>query len=130
MTRTAYEEPLIGDAPDADPTVLLQHPAFSGWRWRPTSPFSKTARRPAGADETILALALEQFGPEVRASYARRLQAMGRWLALAGDTDAAALALAAATQLEELEPAACSFAVQLVKAGFEPERPFYSTIGT
>ena len=52
----AYEEPLIEDAPDADPTVLLQHPAFSGWRWRTTNPISKTARRPEGADATILAV--------------------------------------------------------------------------
>ena len=134
VDAAAYGEPFIGDAPDADPAILLQHPAFAGWRWRPTSPFSKTVRRQAGAqagaDETILAPALKQFGPEVRASYARRLQAMGRWLALAGDTDAAALAMAAVTQIEKLDPAACSIVVQLVKAGFEPERPFYSTIRT
>ncbi len=126
----AHEEPPIGVAPDGDPAILLQHPAFSGWRWRPTSPFAKPVRQQTNADETLLRLALEHFGPEERASYTRRLQTMGRWLALAGDAETAALAVAAATQLEELEPAASSFVIQLVKAGFELERPFYSTIGT
>ena len=125
---TEYEEPPIADAPDTDPADWLQHPAFADWRWRPASPFSHAIRRQANGDEVLLKLALEQFDPEVARATA---PAPGHG-ALAGPGRRCSVGGARRCRghpAEEREPEACSFAVQLVKAGFELERPFYSTIG-
>lgn len=117
-----------GIAHTGDPASLLEHPAFAGWHWWPADRLPRTIWRQPNAKQLLVELALEQFGQEVCAAYVRRLHAMARWLALAGDTNAAALATTAAGQLEAGRPEESLFALRLVMAGFELARRRYSTI--
>jgi hypothetical protein len=123
-----HEETPAGIAETGDPVGLLEHLAFAGWHWWPADRLPKAIWRQPNAEQLLLDLALEQFGQEVCAAYVRRLHAMARWLALAGDPNAAALATTAAGQLEAGRPEESSFALRLIKAGFELARKRYSTI--
>lgn len=129
--RSATEHDEIADMAPAtagDPVALLDHPAFAGWHWWPAVRFPAALWRQPNAEELLLPLAVEQFTADARAGYAQRLHAMARWLALAGDRDAAALALLAAAQVEERAPDANPFVMRLLSAGFELARLRYSTI--
>jgi hypothetical protein len=111
-------------APDdaAAAAILLDHPAFLGWHWWPKDlPLSARwgAQSSGARARTAIEAALGQFGPEVCASYARRLRAMQRWLLLAGDGPAAALAEVAARQVEAGQPQESPFVQRLARAGFE-----------
>jgi hypothetical protein len=117
-TATTADSAPLGD--------LLDHPAFVGWHWWPTSqPWGGTVRDRSGLRAALLA-ALRHFGPDVRESYARRLQAMSRWLEQAGDEQAAALAQATAEEIITVPSETSRFVQHLVRAGFELTQLRYS----
>jgi len=117
------EQPPSDDDPGAT-AILLDHPAFLGWHWWPEDlPVAEGwGGQSVGArarSRAAIEVALAQFGPEVGASYARRLYAMQRWLSLASDQPAAELTAVAARQMEAELPQASAFARRLARAGFE-----------
>lgn len=108
----------------AEIAALLDHPAFNGWLWHNEAVSAASRRlswRPdaVGRAEQITRLATAQFGPDVLASYQRRLTAMAQWLALAGQAEAAALAASAAAHLAETPPAQSLFVRRLIGAGLD-----------
>jgi hypothetical protein len=116
---------VMPDAGDADAVAaLLDHPAFRGWHWWPADlPAEVRQGAPGGAGDARtfdpLRPALSRFGPEVSASYTRRLEAQSRWLTIAGDLHAAALARLAVLQLQAQPPEQASFVRRLTRAGRE-----------
>ncbi len=82
---------------------------------------AQLGRRPLLAERAavITTLVEAQCGPELVASYRRRLAAMGRWLALAGQPAAAGLAVAAAAHLADLPPAQAPFFQRLTGIGLD-----------
>jgi hypothetical protein len=89
--------------------ALLQHPALADWHW-PVGKSSLRAARSVVAEERrgagraprgelITRIAQTEFAPQAKERYAKRLQKMSAWLALAGSPDAATGARAAAAEL-------------------------------
>ncbi len=119
------EEPALADPAQAGNTAaLLDHPAFVSWFWY--TPETEAAARRLGPrptvtarDREITALAQAGFTRDVIASYRRRLEAMARWLALAGDSQAAEAAMAAAVQLDASPPAESPFVRRLIGLGLD-----------
>lgn len=120
----AVVNPAPGAHTPAEIAALLDHPAFSGWLWHNEAVSAASRRlgwRPNAASraEQITRLATTQLGPDVRASYQRRLTAMAQWLALAGQSEAATLAASAAAHLAEASPAQSPFIRRLIGAGLD-----------
>lgn len=125
----------VGDTAD-----LLNHPAFWGWVWpvedrpHPVTDSGETAAssveplsRAGGSAgderaELVKRLVRSQFSPGVVASYRRRLARMVDWLALAGETSAAALAQAASDELGAGRPEESSFLCRLVDIGLQASK--------
>ena len=104
--------------------ALLEHPAFAGWFWRDDA--TVRCRAPLGAApsaalraQQIGSLATAHFIPELIASYQRRLEAMARWLALAGQPDPAAMAMSAVHQLTSCPPDESPFVRRLIGIGLD-----------
>jgi hypothetical protein len=105
--------------------ALLDHPAFANWFWQAPELYDvaeQLGRRhglPERAAE-IGRLAQEHFDAGLLASYGRRLAGMARWLVLAGQEEAAALAAAASRHLAEPgDPAASPLLLRLIGTGLD-----------
>jgi hypothetical protein len=99
------------NVPDIEPAPepaaiagLLDHPAFATWFWPPSEFSPGQITEPEARASLITDIARTQFGPEIKAGYAKSLQKMARWLLLAGEIEAAAVAQAAATDVQ-VQPA-------------------------
>jgi hypothetical protein len=138
-----YFNPLLWNAeprPEAEPlpepgayspeqtAALLDHPLFTGWFWRDEAMFEAARRNGAAVSaavsgarrsQQISALAAAHFGPELIASYQRRLEAMARWLASAGQAEAAAMAMCAVHHLAGCAPAESPFVRRLIGIGLD-----------
>ena len=141
----AANEPGDGAAPasDARAAALLDHPAFATWFWQ--APELYDAAQRLGRRHTlsarsaqVKALASAYFGPELLNLYERRLAGMARWLALASQPEAVALAREAARQFTHHPPAENLFVNRLIgqgldvalanlRSGYDPRRPASST---
>jgi hypothetical protein len=94
----------------AQAAAVLDHPALASWFWQAPALYDAveqlgrkhTAATRAAAVDRLVAV---HFDANLVASYRRRLAGMGRWLALAAQPEAAALAKAAAAQLTAYPPA-------------------------
>jgi len=122
------QETPAGIAQMGDPAGLLEHRPLQAGTGGPQNRLPRPIWRQPNAEQLLVELALEQFGQEVCAAYVRRLHAMARWLALAGDTNAAALAIAAAVNSKAGRPEESSFALRLVKADLSLHGNVNSTI--
>ena len=103
---------------------LLDHPAFAGWFWQAPALYDAAAK--LGLKHALSArvaavaqLAAEAFGAADVASYSRRLLANANWLRLAGQDEAAALAQAAAAQLQTAPPVESPFVRRLIGIGLD-----------
>jgi len=112
------------DRPDRFTAGLLDHPAFAGWFWQAPALYDAAAK--LGLKHTLSAraagvarLAGEAFGAADVASYSRRLLANANWLRLAGQDQAAALAQAAAAQLQAAPPVESPFVRRLIGIGLD-----------
>ena len=121
---SAASEPELAPAITAHTAALLDHPAFASWLWY-SADLQETARQlgrrhdAAARRAQVIAVADAQFGPEVVASYRRRLAAMTRWLALAGQPEAAALAQIVVEQLALAPAAESPFVRRLIGNGID-----------
>jgi hypothetical protein len=104
--------------------ALLDHPAFVTWFWQTTA--VQAAARKLGPQHIlaartaqITALAEAEFGPDVRDSYRRRLEGMVEWLTIAGQSEAARLAQAAADELASHPPAESPFIRRMIGIGLD-----------
>jgi hypothetical protein len=118
------DDPEPGSYAPALTAALLDHPAFASWYFQTEQVYEAAAqlgRRPLLAERAavIATLVEAQCSPELVASYRRRLMAMGRWLALAGQTTVAGLAVAAAAHLADLPPAQAPFFCRLTGIGLD-----------
>lgn len=66
---------------------------------------------------SLIRLAHDEFGEEVRALYAHRLRRMAEWLWLAGRLHEAAVAASAACTMEQSPPEANLSVIRLVQRG-------------
>jgi hypothetical protein len=128
----------VGPAPDATAetedellvrhgrftATLLDHPAFTGWFWQ--APVLYDAAEKVGLrymlatrTATVEELTRLSFGAAEAASYRRRLQAMARWLQIAGQPVVAELAQVAAAQLANGSPAEAPFVRRLIGIGLD-----------
>jgi len=114
----------LENRPDRLTAALLDHPAFAGWFWQVPALYDAAAK--LGLKHTLSArsaamaqLAGEAFGAADVASYARRLLANANWLRLAGQDRAAALAQAAAAQLQAAPPVESPFVRRLIGIGLD-----------
>ena len=119
--RLAIGEPATvapGPYSAAQTAALLDHPAFVSWFWRNEALLDAARRLSARQGQArarhISSLASIHFGPDIITSYQRRLEAMADWLALAGQTQAAALAMSAAAHLAEGAAAESPFVRRLI----------------
>jgi hypothetical protein len=128
---------------DACTAALLDHPAFATWFWQ--APELYDAAQRLGRRHTlsarsaqVKALAAAHFGPELIDLYRRRLAGMARWLALAFQPEAVALAREAARRFAEGAPAENLFVNRLIgqgldvaianlRSGYDPRRPASSS---
>ncbi len=99
--------------------ALLDHPAFAGWFWRDEAVVDAARHlglHPSAAARasTIAKLAALHFGQATSAGYGRRLDAMTRWLSLAGQPEAADLASALCEHLAVTPPAESLFVRRLI----------------
>jgi hypothetical protein len=104
--------------------ALLDHPALVSWYWQTPELYDaaqKLGRRYTLAERlaTIDRLITDHFVPELSASYRRRLINVARWLVLASQPAAAALAQAAADQLASMPPVHNPFLHRLVGQGLD-----------
>jgi len=118
------DEPAPGDYTPEQTAALLDHPAFISWFWQAAAVYEaagQLGRRPALAERVAVVKTLleSHFGSELVASYRRRLASMARWLALAGQPEAAALAQAASTHLADVPPAQVPFFQRLAGIGLD-----------
>ena len=116
--------PEAGNFSPAQTAGLLDHPVFAGWFWRDDAMFDASRRLKAGTDVTvrtrqIAVLASAHFSAEVVASYRRQLETMARWLALAGQPEAAAMASSAAGHIAAGAPAESPFIRRLIGIGLD-----------
>lgn len=119
--------PPLPDPADRTPhelAALLDHPAFANWFWQSEELLAAAKRLRWGATgasraSEIAALAEAHFGPAVVESYRRRLEGMARWLAVAGQTAAAATAISAAAHLATGAPAGSPFVRRLIGIGLD-----------
>lgn len=111
---------------------LLEHPLFENWYLESVG-IRSVAREIAGlpgrlahqlTDESwqvllpsMIRLAHDEFGAELRIRYAGRLRAMSDWLRLSGHTHEADLALSAARTIVDSPPEANLFVLKLVQRG-------------
>jgi len=103
---------------------LLDHPAFAGWFWQAPALYDAAAKLGlkhtlSSRSAAVAQLAAEAFGAADVASYSRRLLANANWLRLAGQDEAAALAQAAAAQLEAAPPVESPFVRRLIGIGLD-----------
>ena len=96
----------LAAASDACTAALLDHPAFATWFWQASELYGAAQR--LGRRHTlsarraqVRALAATHFGPELVNLYQRRLAGMARWLALAFQPEAVALAREAGRRLAD-----------------------------
>jgi hypothetical protein len=136
--ETSDASPLAA-ASDACTAALLDHPAFATWFWQATELYDAAQR--LGRRHTlsarraqVRALAATHFGPELVNLYQRRLAGMARWLALAFQPEAVALAREAGRRLADGAPAENLFVNRLIgqgldvaianlRSGYDPRRP-------
>jgi hypothetical protein len=111
-------------SPTAYTAALLDHPVFVTWFWQ--TPEVEAAGRALGQKYSVAArtnqiitLAQTEFGPEQQASYRRRLQRMAEWLTIAGQSEAAALAQAAAEEVATVAPTESPFVCRLIGTGLD-----------
>jgi hypothetical protein len=104
--------------------ALLDHPAFATWFWQ--APELYDAAQRLGRRHSLVSrgaqvrvLAENHFGPDVLDTYRRRLAGMARWLTLASQPEAAALAGAAAAQLAGEDGAGNPFVHRLIAVGLD-----------
>jgi hypothetical protein len=128
--RVPFEaDPGLLPIPSAAPCVpgqsaaLLDHPAFAGWYWQ-SAELADVAHRfglrlSVGARTERIAELATQLTPEAVRSYRRRLMGMARWLALASQPEVAALAQAAAEELQAGSPADSAFMHRLIGVGLD-----------
>lgn len=116
QTLAAQNATRFGTAADAS---LLNHPAFFGWFW-PT-PNRQGLNKDPGSDrsDAVTRVIRADFGPDIVASYARRLRRMAVWLTFAGEQQTASLAQTAAEQLSTEAPETCLFIRRLVEIGLD-----------
>ena len=103
---------------------LLDHPVFAGWFWRDDAMFDAARRLTSGAGASrrakhIDSVAIAHFGAEVVVSYRRRLEATARWLALAAQPEAAAMAMSAAAHISASAPVESPFVRRLIGIGLD-----------
>ncbi len=103
---------------------LLDHPVFAGWFWRDDAMFDAARRLKTGSSADMRArqidnVATAHFSAEVVASYRRRLEAMARWLEMAAQPEAAAMALNAAEHISGCAPAQSPFLRRLIGIGLD-----------
>jgi hypothetical protein len=123
-------DPALADAE----TELWSHPLFEGWYFDSEAVRMvayDVAALGAGTSATgglseenwrvllpsLIRLAHDEFGEEVRALYARRLRRMAEWLGLAGRLHEAAVAASAACTMEQSPPEANLSVIRLVQRG-------------
>lgn len=128
--RVAFEtDPELLPIPSAKPGVpgqsaaLLDHPAFAGWYWQ-SAELTDLAhglglRLSTGARTERIAELARRMTPEAVRSYQRRLTGMARWLTLASQPEAAALAQSAAEELGTGSPADSAFMRRLIGVGLD-----------
>ena len=123
-TEPLSPEPEPGDYTPDQAASVLDHPVFASWFLQ--SPEIDAAARqlgqhpdPAQKAANITALVNDLFGPDVIASYRRRLKKMVNWLALASQPETAALARAASDHLAASPPAESPFLRRLVATSLE-----------
>lgn len=110
-----------------DVAGLLAHPYFLSW-FAESPAIVEAARRLTHADVsrsvgqaalavTVISLVQDEFPPARCLAYARRLRDMAEWLALAGQQELAAIALAAAEEMDVALPVRSMFALTMVQKG-------------
>ena len=130
-------------ASDACTAALLDHPAFATWFWQAPELYDAAQRLGrrhslAARSAQVSALATAHFGPELVDLYRRRLAGMARWLALASQPEAVALAREAARRFADDAPAENLFVNRLIgqgldvaianlRSGYDPRRPASSS---
>jgi hypothetical protein len=114
----------LEDGLDRLTAALLDHPAFAGWFWQ--APALYDAAEKLGLKHTlrvrsaaVAQLAREAFGTADVMSYSRRLLANANWLRLAGQDEGAALAEAAAAQLQAAPPVESPLVRRLIGIGLD-----------
>ncbi len=119
-------EPADTGAPEIEPAPdhaaiagLLDHPAFATWPWSLAELSPGQIDGPAARAQRITDIARTQFGPELKARYAKSLQKMARWLLLAGDVEAAAVAQAAALDVQTQPAEESIFLRRLIGMGLD-----------
>jgi hypothetical protein len=90
----------------AQAAAVLDHPALASWFWHAPALYEvaeQLGRRHVLTERVALIewVIGQHFDAELVASYQRRLEGMGRWLALAAEPEAAAVAYAAAGSLAQ-----------------------------
>ena len=120
----AVATPEAGNYSPAQIAGLLDHPVFAGWFWRHDAMFAAARRLESGAGASrragqIDSVATAHFDADVVASYRRRLEATARWLALAAQPEAAAMAMSAAAQISASVPAESPFIRRLIGIGLD-----------
>jgi hypothetical protein len=98
---------------------LLDHPAFATWFWPLTELPAGQLDDPEARANLITHIARTQFGPEIKAGYAKNLQKMARWLLLAGDAEAAAVAQAAMDDVQAQPAEESIFLRRLIGIGVD-----------
>ncbi len=112
--------PAIEPAPDrAAIAGLLDHPAFATWFWPLTELPAGQMDGPEARASLITHIAATQFGPEIKAGYAKNLQKMARWLLLAGDVETAAVAQAATDDVQAQPAEESIFLRRLIGIGLD-----------
>jgi hypothetical protein len=137
----AADEPADAAAPASagHAVALLDHPAFATWFWQAPEVYDAAQRLGrrhtlSARSAQVKALATAHFGPEVLNLYERRLAGMARWLALASQPEAVALAHDAARLFTHHPPAENLFVNRLIgqgldvalanlRSGYDPRRP-------
>jgi hypothetical protein len=117
-------DPDPADYSPAECAAVLDHPAFVSWFWQAPPVYEAAGqlnRRPTLSERTATVSALldKHFGDALVASYNRRLTAMARWLALAQQPQAAALAQQCGLHLYGMRPSEVPFLQRLASIGLD-----------
>jgi hypothetical protein len=122
--RAAEPMPALPNCSPVQAAGLLDHPIFAGWFWRDDALFDAARALRYGASAIKRAaqidrLANAHFEAETVASYRRRLEATARWLASAGQPEAAAMAMSARIHVSAGSPAQSPFIRRLIGIGLD-----------